>query len=143
MTPLTTHRCEGDTLNNGLAIGVIDNPGPGGGHSEYQISIADAVPNIHQPRERARFSRTLTNLRFQNMPVQDAGGINGISNEALLAIVEHRLSCFQQGDYKCAENEAALAGIRSALEAMRQRTARRVDEGVEGTLQKDAIQPAS
>ncbi len=58
--------------------------------------------------------------------------INGISIEALLAICEHYLAGFQNGDFKCKENDKAIKGIDQALKALHSRTKDRVKRGVEG-----------
>jgi len=69
-------------------------------------------------------------------------GANGISNEALLAIVEHRLQCFQSSEFACRENAVALTKLQEAIaliklqEAMmwlQKRTLDRMRRGVEGT----------
>lgn len=70
-------------------------------------------------------------LRFQNG--NPAESINGISNEALLAIVLDRLEGFQAGPYPCRQNEAALAGIRFAMLALHDRARDRGARDVEGT----------
>lgn len=71
-------------------------------------------------------------LRFQNGPIKESG-INGITNEALLVVLEDRLSGFQSGPYACQENAEALESIRSALATLHARTASRRTRGVEGT----------
>jgi hypothetical protein len=74
-------------------------------------------------------------IDFQNGPIKEAG-VNGISNEALLAIVEDRLACFQSGEYACRENAIALTKIQEAMMWLQKRTRDRVSRGVEGTMQK-------
>jgi hypothetical protein len=64
--------------------------------------------------------------------VQEAG-VNGISNEALLAIVEDRLLGFQAGPYSCRENAVALTKVQEAMMWLQKRTLDRVKRGVEGT----------
>lgn len=63
-------------------------------------------------------------------------GVNGISNEALLAIVEDRLLGFQSGEYACRENAVALTKIQEAMMWLQKRTRDRAARGVEGTSQK-------
>lgn len=76
----------------------------------------------------------LTRLFFQNGPVLEGGrGINGVTNEALLAVVIDRLRGFQAGPYACHENAMAMQKIRDALGILHARTRRRVHAGVEGT----------
>lgn len=73
-------------------------------------------------------------VRFQNGPIQEAG-INGTTDEALLAIVVDRLEGFQTGPYKCRENALAITKIEEALHWLFHRTNSRKRRGVEGTHQ--------
>jgi len=117
---LTSHKVNG--LNDALRIDVLGEVGPGGAFHCYSIVyVADLVPHCQD-------------IRFQNGPIQEAG-INGISNEALLAIVEDRLLGFQSGEFACELNGRALAFVRAALDALKLRTEGRVARGVEGTNQ--------
>lgn len=74
-------------------------------------------------------------INFQNGPIAESG-VNGISNEALLAIVEDRLIGFQSGEYACRENAIALTKLQEAMMWLQKRTRDRVARGVEGTMQK-------
>jgi len=119
MREVTSHKVPG--LNEALTIEVLDEPGAGGACHRYVIStVADFVH---------------CDIRFQNGPIAEAG-INGISNEALLAIVEDRLISFQAGDYACRENAIALTKIQEAMMWLQKRTRDRIARGVEGTSQK-------
>ena len=71
-------------------------------------------------------------LHFQNGPIKEAG-FNGISVEALLAIVEDRLLGFQSGVFNCRENAVALTKIQEAMMWLQKRTRDRLARGVEGT----------
>lgn len=72
-------------------------------------------------------------LDFQNGPPAQVG-INGITNESLLAVVEDRLSAFQASPFACEENEMALQCVQRALEWLKYRTHNRSERGVEGKL---------
>jgi hypothetical protein len=72
------------------------------------------------------------NLNFQNGPIGEVG-VNGITNEALLAIVIDRLNYFQEGKYKCRENALAITKVEEALHWLHARTLERLQRGVEGT----------
>lgn len=72
-------------------------------------------------------------VNFQHGPVKE-NGINGISNEALLAIVLDRLRGFQSGQFACRENAVALTHLETSLMWLQKRTRDRVLRGVEGTL---------
>lgn len=70
------------------------------------------------------------NVEFQLGPVKE-NGVTGVTNEALLAIVLHRLR-FLDSKFPCAENTVAIGGLMSALEALERRTQGRIARGVEG-----------
>lgn len=118
---ITSHRQT--QLNEKIFIDVMDEPGPGNACHAYRISI-DTGKSIER-----------TNIEFQNGPIQEVG-VNGISNEALLAIVEDRLLGFQHGQFACRENAVALTKIQEALMWLGKRTRDSLARGVEGTNQK-------
>jgi hypothetical protein len=60
-------------------------------------------------------------------------GTNGVTHEALLAILIDRLKGFQGGKYACRENAIALTKLQEALMWLKSRTEARVARGVEGT----------
>lgn len=117
MRQLTSHKVNG--LNAELDIFVRDEPGPGNACHEYAIE--------HPTKQMAL-------IQFQKGPIVESG-VNGISNEALLAIVEDRLQGFQSGPYACRENAVALTKIQEAMMWLLKRTRDRVARGVEGTSQ--------
>lgn len=136
---LTSHKVNG--LNEAICIGVMDEPGPGGANHVYDLA---PLIDVDVPREDAEQGVTRRRipveeshvvLRFQNGPIGEAG-VNGISQEALLAIVEDRLVGFQSGQYATADNAEALDHVRKAMECLHRRTKERMARGVEGTLQK-------
>jgi hypothetical protein len=71
-------------------------------------------------------------IEFQRGPIGVAG-INGLTNEVLLAIVIDRLRCFQTSKYACRENALALTKLEESLHWLEARTRARVFRGVEGT----------
>lgn len=77
----------------------------------------------------------MCDINFQNGPIKESG-VNGISNESLLAIVEDRLLGFQSGQFACRENAIALTKLQEAMMWLQKRTRDRVARGVEGTNQK-------
>jgi len=116
---LTSHRVNG--LNEVLRIEVLDEPGQGNACHHY--SITPTVGNASGVR-----------IDFQNGPLQETGGVpNGLSIEALLAIVEDRLLGFQSGQFSCRENAVALTKIQEAMMWLQKRTLDRMRRGVEGT----------
>ena len=72
-----------------------------------------------------------TYLGFQLGPVKE-NGVNGITNEALLAILSHRTE-FLNSKFHCEENDEAIRHMKQALFKLEVRTARRIVRGVEGT----------
>lgn len=103
--------------NDKLAIKVIDEPGAGGANHEYLVVFPDG-------RKAEIF--------FQNGPIAEAG-VNGLTQEVLLAIVVDRLRSFQVGPYACRENALALTKIEEAQHWLHSRTLARMHRGVEGT----------
>lgn len=120
---LTSHKVNG--LNEALTISVLDEPGAGNACHEYLI-----IDQNGEAGERAECV-----VKFQNGPIAESG-VNGISNESLLAIVEDRLIGFQSGQYATKENECALTLIQQAMMWLQKRTLDRIRRGVEGTSQK-------
>lgn len=76
----------------------------------------------------------VTHLPFQNGPLME-NGINGITQEALLAVLIDRLEGFQSGQFKCHDNQMALDSIQSARLWLHKRTLDRLARSVEGTNQ--------
>lgn len=126
MREITSHKVNG--LNEVLRIEVLDEPGPGNACHLYGI-------NSDEPRNAANPPAVTLPIRFQNGPIAEAG-VNGISNEALLAIVEDRLKGFQSGQYASRENAIALTHVQDAMHWLHHRTRERVARGVEGTFAK-------
>ena len=131
MRELTSHKVNG--LNEALKIQVTDEPGQGNACHEYHITTVEVAPPPEVDVMRCvAMLRAVHDIRFQDGPIQEAG-VNGISNEALLAIVEDRLAGFQSGQFSCRENAIALTKIQEAMMWLQKRTRDRVARGVEGT----------
>ncbi len=124
MRELTSHKVNG--LNEALLVNVLDEPGQGNACHEYQIR------KFVKNEDDVTADVELANIRFQNGPIQEAG-VNGISAEALLAIIEDRLIGFQSGTFACRENAVALTKIQEAMMWLQKRTQDRMKRGVEGT----------
>lgn len=73
-------------------------------------------------------------VEFQFGGVAD-NGVNGVTNEALLAILIHRMK-FLDGKFGCDENKRAIQHMEEALCNLEVRSARRIARGVEG---KDVV----
>lgn len=129
MRTITDHIVSGDSVNHQVSITVIDEPGAGGANHAYHIDwpTADGGMNDLLPN-------CLT-ARFQNGPIKEFG-VNGITQEALLAIVIDRLKSFQNGPFACHDNGTALNHCETALNVLQNRTRARIARGVEGTHQR-------
>lgn len=109
-----------------LRIDVPDEPGPGGANHMYIIQGP-----VNSNPEFSPASPVHCILKFQKGPIGEAG-INGITQEALLAVVIDRLRGFQSGDFSCRENAIALTHCEDALMWLQKRTLDRMARGVEG-----------
>lgn len=121
MRELFDHIVENDDANHQLSIFATDEPGAGGENHHYAIMTPDRGDEW--------------DVQFQNGPIPE-NGVNGMTQEALLAIVIDRLRSFQSGAFACRENAIALTHCEDALMWLQRRTRARIRRGVEGTRQK-------
>lgn len=119
--------------NDRLTITATDAPGAGGANHLYMVEGFDTTTNASDPfvARHGQPAQHMTIL-FQNGPINEKG-VNGITQEALLAVVIDRLRSFQAGPFACRENALALTKIEEALHWLQQRTIARMRRGVEGT----------
>jgi hypothetical protein len=68
--------------------------------------------------------QTMIDLRFAHQEVNGAF-VPGLTNEALLAIVEARLEGFQEGPFKSRENAIALTKTQEAMQWLERGTRKR------------------
>jgi|ERR1041384_6265852 hypothetical protein len=101
---------------------AIDKPGAGGANHSYELVVGNSVYPID----------------FQKGAINEVGN-NGVTNEALIAIVIDRLEGFQKGptrqgvgEFACRENAIALTKLEEALLWLQKRTRDRMARGVEG-----------
>lgn len=125
---ITDHIVEKDSATQ-LTIAVVDEPGQGGANHEYHIDWL--TPDGGMNDTKPNFVR----ISFQNGPIREFG-VNGITQEALLAVVIDRLRSFQAGPFSCRDNAIALTHCEDALMWLQRRTRERIKRGVEGTNQK-------
>lgn len=125
MRKLTDHIVEGDSANHQVSIKVLDEPGAGGANHDYHIDwmTPDGGMNDTKPN--------FLTVRFQNGPIKECG-VNGVTQEALLAIVIDRLRSFQNGPFACSANALAQTHCEEALRQLQKRTRERIARGVEG-----------
>lgn len=69
-------------------------------------------------------------ITFQDGSIDDGSKADGLTDEALLAIVADRLGGFQQGSMACRENALALAAVITAMLSLKSRSQKRLDRGV-------------
>lgn len=111
--------------NDQLTIEVLDESGASGANHVYQVR------GYHSKEA----DETAVVIRFQNGPINEVG-VNGITQEVLLAIVADRLRSFQTGSFACRENALALTKVEEAQHWLQQRAIARMRRGIEGTHQK-------
>jgi hypothetical protein len=134
MRELTSHRV--NPANDKLTVQAMDPPGPGGACHLYLISgfVATEANNPALNYHPSAGPGTLTgaSLLFQNGPIAEVG-VNGVTHEALLAVLIDRLEAFQAGPYANGYNQVALISLREAQDALLARTRDRMKQGIEGT----------
>lgn len=123
---LTGHKV--NPANDVITIKCLDDPGSGGACHIYLIT----VPEWKSADGSLSREESGTMLSFQDGPIAEVG-VNGITHEALLAVLIDRLEHFQKGPYSCRENAIALTKIQEAQHWLHHRTKTRMDRGVEGT----------
>lgn len=117
MRTITEHAV--NAANDRLAISVLDEPGAGGANHHYRV-VGDPDSGV------------AVDILFQNGPINE-NGVNGLTQEVLLAIVADRLRSFQSGKFACRENAIALTKIEEAQHWLHRRTRGRMSRCVEGT----------
>lgn len=127
MREITDHKVS--PVNDTLTITTADDPGADGANHAYRIMGYDSLTNPSADNYPALDKCSIV---FQNGPISVAG-VNGITQEALLAIVADRLRSFQAGPYACIENAQALGYVEAAMNVLKSRTLARMARGVEGT----------
>jgi hypothetical protein len=100
MREITHHKING--LNEALDVMVLDAPGPCGACCQYLIQV-NAPTNVGGPA-----------IDFQQGAMREVG-VNGVSNEAVLAILIDRLQGYQSGQFACRENAIALTKLQEAM----------------------------
>lgn len=120
MRNITDHFVNGDAVNSKLSITASEPVGDGGASLDYFTETIGS-PTVD------------LEIHFQKgNPIEV--GINGITNEVLLAILIDRLRGFQKGPFPCEANKSALFHAELSLFCLEQRTRERLSRGVEGTL---------
>jgi hypothetical protein len=116
MREITSHKV--NPANDQLSIKVLDEPGAGGANHQYVVTMPNGGPDTY--------------ISFQNGPIAE-NGVNGLTQEVLIAICMDRLQSFQKGPFACRENALALTKLEEAKHWLFSRTLERMTRGVEGT----------
>jgi len=124
MRTLNEHQI--NPANDLLKITVLDEPGAGGANHHYMITTPDWTRCLDGSNPKG-----VWDIQFQNGPINE-NGVNGVTQEALLAVVIDRLRAFQAGPFACRENALALTKIEEAQHWLLHRTRARMARGVEG-----------
>lgn len=102
-------------------VSALDSPDPNAGNACHHYAIAylgGPMPGCE--------------IKFQHGPRGEPGSISGVFDDALLAVVQHRLEGFQSGEFACRENHIALTALKQARAALGGRVAKRMAQGVLG-----------
>jgi hypothetical protein len=94
------------------------------------ISTLSDGTNVEGHHYQVLAGPEMLTVKFQLGGVAD-NGVNGVTNEALLAILIHRTK-FLDGKFACDENKRAIQHMEEALCNLEVRSARRIVRGVEG-----------
>jgi hypothetical protein len=116
MRAIATHRAESNLRMNDLVVQVIDEPGPGGANCVYVIGGFDLKFNQATDVLQDEPPRFALSIVFQNGPAGVEA--NGVSPEALLAVIIDRLAQFANGPFPTLDNDVALMHCRAALKAL-------------------------
>lgn len=122
MRELTSHKV--NDCNEAIRVDALDGSGIGGASHVYRLSWPTVFNGVNDEDE--------ITIKFQNGPIAEVG-TNGVTHEALLAILIDRLEGFQSGPYACNENARAMQHLKDAQAILHLRTAKRLARGVEGT----------
>jgi len=85
---------------------------------------SDGICTEYEIRGRSNNGEQVVNLRITFQSGDQAAGPNGVTNEALLAIVLDRLERFQQADQPCKENRKAIYHLNEGAEQLARRITR-------------------
>lgn len=107
-----------------IEVDCLDEKGGGGAHHKYSITLKEIDSEKGGKLE-------LCHILFQQGSILE-NGVSGITNEALLAIVQHRLECFMDGPFPSDYTAKALEFIIHAKSSLEARTKDRKTRGVEG-----------
>lgn len=142
---MTTNQCpeghlEGNTISHQvydhknnrfnrehIVVTAVTPPAPDGACKHY--SIAAVIPA--QTSDSSEQVVNQSTLDFQDGSIAEVGP-NGITDQALLAVVLDRMRGFNNGPYRCRENSVIITKIEEALMWMEKRSNDRARQGIDG-----------
>lgn len=110
------------TDHNGVAVNAIS--------SAREGLFSDVMIDVLGHEYKVLIGTEVAHIKFQRGGVAE-NGVNGLTNEALLAILIHRTKHLD-AKFGCDENKRAIQHMEEALVNFEVRTARRMTRGVEG-----------
>lgn len=122
--PLSDHKS--NKLNR-LCVDVIamDKPSSDAANHQYRIEVYKRFQSDDQGMVGQ------VDLQFQNGGLKEVGP-NGITDQALLAVVLDRMRGFNEGPFRCRENSLIITKLEEAMMWMEKRSNDRARRNVEG-----------
>ncbi|HEX8637575.1 MAG TPA: hypothetical protein VF692_05900 [Pyrinomonadaceae bacterium] len=108
-------------------VAAIDEKSSDNANHKYEISVWKNAETSDQNDELVEVCQ----LNFQNGGLKEVGP-NGITDQALIAVVLHRLRGFNSGQFASRDNSLAITHLEDALMRMERRSNDRARRGVEG-----------
>lgn len=129
--------------NAKLQIAALDPPNAAGASSVYQITGFDTGTHpIYDSTRRGQVNPLDADcdrctIIFQNgNPNDSAIGNNGVTGEALIALLADRYAAFQRGPFACAANARVVEHLNVCLRILAERSQERIARNVEGQQTK-------
>jgi len=111
-----------------VSVVTADERASDNAHHKYEIRVTAADKNGCVPPETFV---EVCQLNFQNGGLKEVGA-NGITDQALIAIVLDRIRSFNDGQFRCRENSMVITKLEEAMLWMEKRSNDRARRGVEG-----------
>lgn len=111
-----------------IEVKTADERASDAAHHKYVIEVYGDPSGGVQPQWAILHT---VELQFQNGGLKEVGP-NGITDQALLAVVLDRIRSFNEGQFRCRENSIVITKLEEALLWMEKRSNDRARRGVEG-----------